>query len=154
MGKHNKKNSYYTAPSNKVVDAINRNRHYTDEVKSGLLNLYKLDKELQKYSRQAYQILTDHLRQNEKTEFTVHHIGVSTFNTEDVQQEVWMGILLDFLPNSKAEWFCEYGGECKLITIAFTSSDEEHCFKAAYLPLSQYNDEHFYTALDGDYLTD
>ena len=152
MAKRNRQQNYYTAPSNRIVEAINRNRHYTDDIKTGLLNLYKLNTTLQDYTRKAYQILSDHLRKNEVSEFTVNHIDIKTIDAGNVTTEQWSDTIMAFFPNSKIGQLNEYGKEAKLITIRFNTPDNKHCFKVAYLPLSQYNDEHYYAVLDDEYL--
>lgn len=122
MSKHKKKHNYISTPSNKTIEMIERNRHYVDAVKKGLISLYKLDPNIQREVRNAYQELANMLRDTSQIEFMVNRIMIElTHDNDDIKtREDWEDYIKEFFYQDVGMInFGEYDDNTLLITICY-----------------------------------
>ena len=110
MSKKNRNRNSFVSKENRAIEMINKNRHYTDDVRQGLINLVKRDSSLQDNVRKAYQKVTDWLRDPNRgcLEFQVERINIRSWD-KDADREEWLKELCKFVDEQNSAVFTEYG---------------------------------------------
>ena len=153
MSKKNRNRNSFVSKEDRAIEMINKNRHYTDDVRQGLINLVKRDSSLQDNVRKAYQKVTDWLRDPNRgcLEFQVERINIRSWD-KDADREEWLKELCKFVDEQNSAVFTEYG--VKSVFVSFTilaiKDKFEHEFNIAELFADQYTgDPHCVMAVDG-----
>lgn len=151
MSKRKRNRNHFVSKDDRAIEMINRNRHYDDEIKTGLINLVKKDSSLQDKVRRAYQKVTDWLRENDCLEFQVKQIKIQTWD-ESTNREEWLDNLCKFVDELNVGSFIEYGTKSVFVSFTIFSTKDNHEYHAnvAELFADQYTgDPHCVMAIDG-----
>ena len=152
MSKKKRNRNHFVSKEDRAIEMINRNRHYVDEVKSGLINLVKKDVSLQDKVRRAYQKVTDWLRDNNCLEFRVEQIKIQTWD-ETTNREEWLDEICKFVDEQNAGVFNEYGVKSVFVTFTILSTKDnyEYVANVAELFADQYTgDPYCIMAINGN----
>lgn len=153
MSKKNRNRNSFVSKEDRAIEMINKNRHYTDDVRQGLINLVKRDSSLQDNVRKAYQKVTDWLRDPNRgcLEFQVERINIRSWD-KDADREEWLKELCKFVDERNSAVFTEYGVKSVFVSFTILSIKDkfEHEFNIAELFADQYTgDPHCVMAVDG-----
>lgn len=152
MSKKKRNRNNFVSKEDRSIEMINRNRHYVDEVKNGLINLIKKDSSLQDKVRRAYQKVADWLRDNNCLEFQVERINIQTWDS-NTKREDWLEELCAFVSEQNAGAFSEYGVKSVFVTFTILSTKDnyEYVANVAELFADQYmGDPYCVMAINGN----